>query len=78
MKDTDYSIVIFNIVMILTFILSITIIVFVTYDIFFIRPLAADTANDYCVTLGFDQHKTFVRLGVFSKVPVAIKCEYAE
>ena len=50
----------------------------VTYDSLYVRPVASNKANDYCRSLGFDQYKTFSRVGIFSRNPVAIKCEYAE
>ena len=49
-----------------------------SYDITYIKPIADNTANDLCKLNGFDQYKTFSRIGLFSKVPVGIKCEYAE
>ena len=52
--------------------------VLIFYDSNYIRPIAADNANDYCEARGFDQHKSFDRVGLFSENPVAIKCEYAE
>ena len=45
---------------------------------FYINPTAAETANTQCRILGFDQYKSFKRVGVFSTVPVAIQCEYSE
>ena len=50
----------------------------VVYDSFYIKPIADNEANEYCKALDFDQYKTFSRIGLFSKVPVGIKCEYAE
>ncbi len=47
-------------------------------DYKFYEPQAADVANDYCEARGFDQHKSFKRIGFFSTEPVAVKCEYAE
>jgi hypothetical protein len=41
-------------------------------------PVAADRANEYCKSSGFDQYKAFSRVGFFSETPVAIQCEYAE
>ncbi len=34
--------------------------------------------NEFCKATGFDQYKEFSRVGLFSEVPVGIKCEYAE
>lgn len=48
------------------------------YDVIYIKPLADDNANNYCKSLGFDQYKSFTRVGLWSKNPVGIKCEYAE
>jgi len=45
---------------------------------FYINPTAAETANIQCRSLGFDQYKSFKRVGVFSTFPVGIQCEYAE
>lgn len=50
----------------------------VLYDTTYIRPIASDNANNNCKVLGFDQYKTYSRVGLFSKIPVGIKCEYAE
>ena len=48
------------------------------YDGLYVRPIASDGANNYCKDMGFDQYKTYSRVGIFSKNPVAIKCEFAE
>ncbi len=48
------------------------------YDNLYVKPIADNKANDYCKMLGFDQYKEFSRIGMLSKEPVAIKCEYAE
>ena len=48
------------------------------YDDIYVKPLAAEKANQMCKFEGFDQHKTFTRVGLFSENPVGIKCEYAE
>lgn len=48
------------------------------YDETFVRPIAADNANNHCNSLGFDQYKSFSRVGLLSEDPVGIKCEYAE
>lgn len=52
--------------------------IFAMIDSLFIKPVADDTANNHCIMLGFNQYKSYSRIGLFSKVPVAIKCEYAE
>ncbi len=49
-----------------------------TYDRFYFEPTASDRANEFCKATGFDQYKSFSRVGLFSKVPVGIKCEYSE
>ncbi len=48
------------------------------YDGLYIKPVAANRANDYCRSLGLDQYKSFSRIGILSENPVAIKCEYSE
>ena len=48
------------------------------YDITYVKPIASSNANNYCVGLGFDQYKSFSRVGIWSENPVGIKCEYAE
>ena len=60
------------------FALGIGVIVFIVEDELYKVPAAADKANTQCSILGFDQHKSFERIGVWSTEPVAIKCEYAE
>jgi len=66
-------------VMVILLALSLFIIVpTMAYDQFYIKPIADNNANDYCRSLGFDQYKEFSRVGILSKNPVAIKCEYAE
>jgi len=76
--EVDYGWFIFLGFMVLVLIGALTMIVSLTYDTFYIEPLAADAANTYCMTQGFDQYKSFSRVGLFSEVPVGIKCEYAE
>ncbi len=41
-------------------------------------PIAAENANNYCKTNGFDHHESYQRIGFFSTDPIAIKCKYAE
>ncbi len=48
------------------------------YDQIYVKPVAANSANDYCRSLGLDQYKSFSRVGILTEIPVAIKCEYAE
>ena len=50
----------------------------IIYDGVYVKPIADNNANNYCQNLGFDQYKSFSRVGVFSIKPVGIKCEYAE
>ena len=62
-------------------ILSISTVILLSYmivDSFYIEPVADDNANNYCKSLGFDQYKSFSRVGLWSENPVGIKCEYAE
>ena len=47
-------------------------------DSIYVKPIADDNANNYCKSLGFDQYKTFSRVGIWSENPVGVKCEYAE
>lgn len=47
-------------------------------DEVYVKPIADTNANNYCKSLGFDQYKTFSRVGLWSENPVGIKCEYAE
>jgi|TARA_R100001530_G_scaffold136375_1_gene116839 hypothetical protein len=62
----------------LMFIIMCLIFVGLVYDTIYIEPLAASAANNHCKQIGFDQYKSFTRIGIFSKDPVGIKCEYAE
>ena len=48
------------------------------YDQMYIYPIAAQKANEYCESLGFDFYESFSRVGLFSKNPIAIKCKYVE
>ena len=48
------------------------------YDALYIKPIVDEKANTYCKVNGFDQYKKFSRIGLFSKNPIGIKCEYAE
>ena len=48
------------------------------FDSMYVKPIADDNANNYCKNIGFDQYKSFSRVGLFSENPVGIKCEYAE
>jgi len=54
------------------------VLVVMIYDGAFVKPLAAENANVYCEAKGFDQHKSFTRVGLLSEKPLGIKCEYAE
>lgn len=64
------------IIFLVIFIVCITVYFFV--DNFYVKPIADTSANDYCKSLGFNQYKTFSRIGLWSENPVGIKCEYAE
>jgi len=48
------------------------------YDDIYIEPIAANKANEHCKISGFDQYKDFSRVGLLSKEPIAIQCEYSE
>ncbi len=50
----------------------------ITYDGIYVRPIAAENANQYCREQGFDFYETFSRIGILSREPVAIKCKYVE
>lgn len=41
------------------------------------EPIAADVANEYCKSQGFDNYKSFDRLP-YTVEPIAVKCGYAE
>ena len=58
--------------------LTLVVIPYIVIDSHFIKPIADDRANDYCKSFGFDQYKDFSRVGLWSKNPIGIKCEYAE
>ena len=47
-------------------------------DNIWVTPTADNNANNYCKDHGFDQFKSYSRVGLLSTVPVGIKCEYAE
>lgn len=67
-----------DIIKVLLVILFVGFIVSAIIDGAYLKPVAAQKANDYCKSAGFDQQKSFDRIGIFSDTPVAIKCEYAE
>ena len=64
-------------IIILVLFLGITL-TYVLIDGFYVKPTADNRANEYCKSLGFDQYKTFSRVGLWSEIPIGIKCEYAE
>ncbi len=68
----------FTILMIGVFILGGIAIALVIYDGMYKYPIASEKANTHCKAIGFDQHKSFSRVGILSEEPVGIKCEYAE
>ncbi len=74
-KGTDWMMVLMVSIFLLVFLIFIPIGI---YDELYIKPVAANKANNYCISLGFDQYKSFSRIGILSENPVAIKCEYAE
>lgn len=47
-------------------------------DMTYLAPIADNAANTHCQRLGFDQYKSYSRIGLLSTEPVGIKCEYAE
>lgn len=51
---------------------------FYVIDDVYIEPIADSRANTYCQENGFDQYKSYSRVGIWSDVPIGIKCEYAE
>ncbi len=65
-------------IILLTVIAFILFLISLGFDILFIHPIAADAANEHCKEIGLDQYKSFSRVGLFSKNPIGIKCEYAE
>ena len=67
-----------NICFVVFLLFGVLVIVTMIVDQFYVMPLAAEKANTYCRNNGFDQHKTFSRVGLLSEEPVGIKCEYAE
>ena len=77
-KGIDWFMVFMAIGGILCMLALLTMVPIMVYDLFYVKPIADNTANDYCRSLGFDQYKEFSRIGILSKIPVAIKCEYAE
>jgi len=60
------------------FILVFALIPVAMVDDIWIRPIASERANEYCIAHGFDQYKSYSRIGFLSTEPIAIKCEYAE
>jgi len=59
------------------FLFLIGITIFLVVDSIYVIPTADNAANDYCKSLGFDQYKSYSRIGMWSVVPIGIKCEYA-
>lgn len=60
------------------FLFLIGITIFLVVDSIYVIPTADNIANDYCKSLGFDQYKSYSRIGMWSINPIGIKCEYAE
>ncbi len=50
----------------------------IVYDLTYVKPIADNKANEYCQANGFDQYKSYSRVGIWSINPIGIKCEYAE
>ena len=74
----DY-IMVFLVVVAMLFLISLLIfLTFTLVDDIYVEPIAADNANNHCKSLGFDQYKSFSRVGIWSENPIGIKCEYAE
>ncbi len=76
--NIDWIIVILISCMITAFMGLLVFLTAITYDTFYIKPIADEKANTICKENGFDQYKRFSRVGLFSKNPIGIKCEYAE
>ena len=50
----------------------------ILYDSLYYLPVADDNANKNCKSNGFDQFKSYSRIGLLSTNPIGIKCEFAE
>ena len=44
----------------------------------FLYPQAAENANQFCQSEGYDFYERFERIGILSTIPVAIKCKYVD
>lgn len=71
----EYFPVYFFLFIVLCFILML---IFAFVEMKYISPVADDKANEHCKEIGFDQYKAYSRVGMWSKDPIGIKCEYAE
>lgn len=52
--------------------------IYVVVDMVYVEPVADNSANKHCKNLDFDQYKSYSRVGLWSKIPIGIRCEYAE
>ena len=67
-----------DILLIFMFVFGVTVSIAGFYDVLYVKPIASETANQYCMDEGFDFYESYSRIGVFSKEPVAIICKYVE
>ena len=58
--------------------LMVTLIFGAIIDGFYVKPVASEKANKFCMQMGFDFYESYERIGFFSTSPVAIKCKYVE
>lgn len=67
-----------NIIVGIALILAAIFLVVSVIDDVWVKPVAADKANQHCETRGFDFYESFERIGILSEDPVAITCKYVE
>jgi len=77
-KGTDWVLVSLVIMLVFFMIFIIIGVIYLFVDIAYVAPVADTNANNYCKSLGFDQYKSYSRVGLWSENPVGIKCEFAE
>ena len=61
------------------FLMGILVVCFLTgslVDVIYKHPQAAEIANNLCQEQGYDFYEKFLRVGIWSTTPVAIKCQY--
>lgn len=58
--------------------IGISALTYTVIDMTYVYPTASENANEHCRSLGFDQYKGFNRVGLWSTIPIGIRCEYAE